>query len=727
LKKFILIIYLLFLLPDCVFAQPGLIKKMDIYGNNFSKIYASAYWDNKLWIATDKGVFIKADNSNKFLKKNTRLPEITGFFVDESKRLWMYNLEGDFILLKQNSQTEIRIGNKIRDHFDLQIVNSMAVDKSNNMWLNPLINGGLIKVENLQYVQKINPTEIPENAFFINEIEEENFVWGSYKNYQNAGLLHVNFINQKPISIKLSGVLSQQKTVFHKLFNAEYLFAKNQEIIHINRRGIIARAFVDKSIECIFEDSEGKIWVGLYNGGVTSFPNGNLASGKISSFMNDITVINIHEDNKGNLWFISADNGIYKMDAPSIFEYTPPKIFSKQEVKSSKKPLIGEELTIDLKKNELKNLMVDTLVNDSLAKIPPKIYLTGVKITEKDTIAGNDYDLAYHQNYLKFSFNGIGYSGKEKIQYRYHLQGYDKEWNYSDNNFANYSMLPPGKYVFEAEAMNKFGVWSQEPITINIKINKPYWQQWWFIVSVLGFIITIVLLLAYFRIKQIEKREEEKTRLSKKIADLELGALRAQMNPHFIFNTLSSIQQYILSNNTEQANFYLSKFAKLMRSIVQNSQKPFISIKEEVETLKLYCQLERLRASDKFEFEILVDEKLDLLNDQIPPMLIQPYVENAIRHGVSPLEKDGLISIHIKKQDEYIVCSILDNGVGREKSKELNKERVKTHQSLGMIITRERLEILNKMSNSNLNVSISDLFENEEACGTKVEIFVPLN
>lgn len=714
-------------MSNLVLAQPGLIKKMDLYGNTFTKVYASAYWDNKLWIATEKGVFIKSDGNNKFLKKNTRLSEITGFFIDENKRLWMYNLEGDFILIKQNSQTEIRIGNKIRDHFDLQIVNSMAVDKNNNMWLNPLISGGLIKVENLQFVQKISPIEIPENAFFINEIEAENFVWGSHKNYQNAGLLHVNFINQKPIPIKLSGVLSQQKTVFHKLFNAEYLFAKNQEIIHINRRGIIARAFVDKSIECIFEDSEGKIWVGLYNGGVTSFPNGNLASGKISSFMNDITVINIHEDNQGNLWFISADNGIYKMDAPSIFEYTPPKIFSKQEVKSKKRPLIGEEFSIDSKVNEIKNLIVDTLVNDSLAKIPPKIYLTGVKITERDTAVSDNYNLAYHQNYLKISFNGIGYSGKEKIQYRFHLQGYDKEWNYSDNNFANYSMLPPGKYVFEAEAMNKFGVWSQEPIKINILINKPYWQQWWFIVSVLTLVITIVLMLAYFRIKQIENREEEKTRLNKKMADLELGALRAQMNPHFIFNTLSSIQQYILSNNTEQANFYLSKFAKLMRSIVQNSQKPFISIKEEVETLKLYCELERLRASDKFEFEILVDEKLDLLNDQIPPMLIQPYVENAIRHGVSPLEKDGMISIHIKKQDEHIVCSVLDNGVGREKSKELNKERVKTHQSLGMIITRERLEILNKMSNSSLNVSISDLFENEEACGTKVEIFVPLN
>lgn len=726
-KKNFIIFYLIFLLPIFAFAQPGLIKKMDIYGNTFSKIYASAYWDNKLWIATDKGVFIKADNSNKFLKKNIRLSEITGFFIDESRRLWMYNLEGDFVLMKQNSQTEIRIGNKIRDHFDLQIVNSMAVDKNNNMWLNPLINGGLIKVENLQYVQKINPLEIPENAFFINEIEEGNFVWGSHKNYQNAGLLYVNFISQKPIPIKLSGVLSQQKTVFYKLFNAEYLFAKNQEIIHINRRGIIARAFVDKSIECVFEDSEGKIWVGLYNGGVTSFPNGNLASGKISSFMNDITVINIHEDKQGNLWFVSADNGIYKMDAPSIFEYTPPKIFSKQEVKKSSKTPIGEELKLDLKVTEIKNLRVDTLINDSLAKIPPKIYLTGVKITEKDTLVAKNYNLAYNQNYLKISFNGIGYSGKEKIQYRYHLQGYDKEWNYSDNNFANYSMLPPGKYIFEAEAMNKFGVWSQEPIQIKFQINKPYWQQWWFIALISTLVITIVLFIAYFRIKQIENREEEKTRLNKKMADLELGALRAQMNPHFIFNTLSSIQQYILSNNTEQANFYLSKFAKLMRSIVQNSQKPFISIKEEVETLKLYCELERLRASEKFEFEILVDEKLDVLNDQIPPMLIQPYVENAIRHGVSPLEKDGMISIHIKKQDEHIVCSVLDNGVGREKSKELNKERVKTHQSLGMIITRERLEILNKMSNSNLDVSISDLFENEQACGTKVEIFVPLN
>jgi sensor histidine kinase YesM len=199
------------------------------------------------------------------------------------------------------------------------------------------------------------------------------------------------------------------------------------------------------------------------------------------------------------------------------------------------------------------------------------------------------------------------------------------------------------------------------------------------------------------------------------------------MNPHFIFNTMSSIQHYIANNDTDAALKYLSKFAKLMRSIIGNSKQQMIAVSEELNALNLYLELEIMRFTDKFEFEISVDKSIDQNYDRIPSMLIQPYVENAIIHGLLPKEGHGKISIHLQKQVDTILCTIEDNGIGRERSKEFKKNRVQQHKSVGMSITQERLDILNSSLNRNLNAQILDLYENGQPAGTKVQIIIPLD
>ena len=207
----------------------------------------------------------------------------------------------------------------------------------------------------------------------------------------------------------------------------------------------------------------------------------------------------------------------------------------------------------------------------------------------------------------------------------------------------------------------------------------------------------------------------------------ELTALRAQMNPHFVFNALNSIQHYILNSKGYEAVRYLSKFAKLIRLILSNSEKQIVTINEDIEALKLYLELERMRFENKFDYSIKIDESIDGDYDEIPPMLIQPYLENAILHGINPKEGTGQISISIKVVSQFIKISISDDVIGREKSKAIQSlQPAARHKSLGMKITKDRVRILNTLHQSNLNVNIIDLYnDKKEPIGTQVDLFIP--
>jgi sensor histidine kinase YesM len=213
------------------------------------------------------------------------------------------------------------------------------------------------------------------------------------------------------------------------------------------------------------------------------------------------------------------------------------------------------------------------------------------------------------------------------------------------------------------------------------------------------------------------------------MSKIELKALRSQMNPHFIFNSLNSIQHYIFHTKSDEAIKYLSKFARLVRIILNNSNKPTVTVGEDLEALKLYLELEQMRFEDKFDYEIIIDPSVDADYDIMPPLLTQPYVENAILHGLNPKPEKGKLTITFSSKNNFLICTITDNGIGREKAAEIKRTMpVSKHKSLGMKITEDRLRILNEVNNSKLSVTITDLKdENGNALGTKVELYVPLN
>jgi len=211
--------------------------------------------------------------------------------------------------------------------------------------------------------------------------------------------------------------------------------------------------------------------------------------------------------------------------------------------------------------------------------------------------------------------------------------------------------------------------------------------------------------------------------LQRQSAELEMQALRAQMNPHFIFNCLSSINRFILKNESKTASNYLTRFSRLIRMVLMNSQKPLIALEEELQMLRLYLDMERLRFKDSFDYSITFLNTIESDNIFIPPLLLQPFCENAIWHGLMQKEDQGRLDIELSMQNNILNCTITDNGIGRERAEEMKSKSAEKEKSMGLKITAERLALLNRGKGVHTFYEIEDLLgENGNAAGTKVNL-----
>jgi sensor histidine kinase YesM len=269
---------------------------------------------------------------------------------------------------------------------------------------------------------------------------------------------------------------------------------------------------------------------------------------------------------------------------------------------------------------------------------------------------------------------------------------------------------------------NNEGIWDTEDTAFTFTIRSPFYLTWWFLSLVIIVLVGGIYAVTAIRIVNIKKKQKEEFERKVEMSKIELKALRSQMNPHFIFNSLNSIQHYIFNTRSDEAIKYLNKFARLVRVILNNSEKPTVTVGEDLEALKLYLELEQMRFEEKFEFEVKVDDSVDPDYDIMPPLLMQPYVENAILHK-------GKLSIDLQSKNNFLICTITDNGIGRERSNEIRRTMPQNkHKSLGMKITEDRLKILNDINRSQLSVIITDLKDAQgNATGTQVQLFVPLS
>lgn len=323
-----------------------------------------------------------------------------------------------------------------------------------------------------------------------------------------------------------------------------------------------------------------------------------------------------------------------------------------------------------------------------------------------------------NQNNLSINFLALNFKMNGQIQYRYRMDG--GLWTQTPNRAVNYAELPPGKRMFEVQAQNEDGVWS-ESTALDFVIEPPWWATWW--VRAGAFIAAFLLIFGLYKYRTGQLKKENITQ--RQITELERAALQAQMNPHFIFNCLNSIQNFILQNEKEAAILYLGRFASLIRSVLNASVAGKIMLEEEVQLLNNYLELEKLRFKNRFSFTVEVAEDLDRFETMIPPLLMQPYVENAVLHGISGRTSGGKVAVWFSKKANLLVVSIQDNGAGLH-LKNMQDNKPKTHKSFGMTITKHRLELL-ATGKEKSQVNIKTRYdENGGVAGTEVSIHIEL-
>jgi len=482
-------------------------------------------------------------------------------------------------------------------------------------------------------------------------------------------------------------------------------------------------------IKEIDEDGYGRLWIS--NLKYSHLVNVNNTLSRIDTTIivgnRSSRLLDMHYDNANNMWAIHSTH-IINID-PLSFErvvYSTRYLQDYFEVVSSQ-IINGHYLVLGLP-NGLITINLRNLNPNTEQPIP---YLSGIEVKDNpfksDLVPHNikSLDLKYSENFFSLTFSALGYTENAENTFRYRLTNFQEDWiEARDHRFANYTNVPSGSYVFELQVFNSEGDLSPQTVVLPITISK-HWSQLW-IVRILGFFLIIALGVGLYkyRINQIKKEERLKTEFQKKLAEVEMTALQSQMNPHFIFNCLNSIENFVIKNDTLRASTYLNDFARLIRLILQNSRSRYVALTDEIEALELYLQMESLRFTNRFNYELLVEDNVDASGTEIPPMLIQPYVENAIWHGLMHKKTTGRLDILLSRKNETIQCVIEDNGIGREKSMEINAARkVKKKKSMGMSITAERIKILNELYNMNTEVKIDDLKDTGgNSLGTRVEI-----
>ncbi|GAB4291646.1 MAG: hypothetical protein Kow0068_16960 [Marinilabiliales bacterium] len=381
---------------------------------------------------------------------------------------------------------------------------------------------------------------------------------------------------------------------------------------------------------------------------------------------------------------------MYYLDAKDIIDRTGNKL-EKAFIHRN----LGETyLQINDLRNSTENLQIalNIAVNENLNELKSELYYLLFKVEK----AKNNYELAlaYHELYsdIKDSIFNIQSSKKlNELQSKYE---YERKEN-------------------EIKQKNLIVLRQKKQIQI---------QQLIFAIS--ATCIVIVFLFIYFKLKNRELKK--RIILEKELGQQKQKLLSAQMNPHFISNALNSIQKFFLKNDIEKANEYLADFGALIRIILENSQKDSVLLTEEIKFLELYASLEALRLNNKFNFNIDIPDEIDISDIKVPPMILQPFIENAIWHGIAPLDKLGEIKVSISKiNDNTILCKIEDNGIGYTKSKDLNKKYQVKRKSYGVNLTKERLNLLNKSNKNLISLKIIDKSElGQNTTGTIVELYL---
>jgi len=325
--------------------------------------------------------------------------------------------------------------------------------------------------------------------------------------------------------------------------------------------------------------------------------------------------------------------------------------------------------------------------------------------------------ITYRESVFSFGFASLDYTMPGKIQYAYKMENFDQGWNYvSEQNSATYTNLDAGEYIFRVRATNSDGKWSTKEARLEILITPPFWKTtWFFLLMGILFILSLV-----YTVRRIIRKQKEKERIERERIELQLKTIKNQIDPHFAFNAMNMIGSLVYKGDPDTVYDYFTRFAILIRSTLQDSEKIARTLNEELEFVRNYIEIQKARFKGKFDFTLKIDEETDL-ETEVPKMIIQTFAENAIKHGLMHKKRGGRLFINIQQKNSQLTISVEDNGIGRKKATLLSKGST----GKGMQIIDQIFTLYNKLFNYEINQQIVDLNdENGNAAGTRVVITI---
>ncbi|MBC7774443.1 MAG: histidine kinase [Phycisphaerae bacterium] len=499
----------------------------------------------------------------------------------------------------------------------------------------------------------------------------------------------------------------------------------------IDSNGTEKRALAYSIQDMEFDKMDKKLWVLCESKGLFAFQNGRATDSiSISNQFGEVICRDLCRDVENNLW-IGTASGLFRVQGlPGKLQLTNFwGVLGLGWDKINAVEVIDNQVYIG-KDDGLLSVPKSLLLQSPTS--PPAL-IKSVRINNKiqNLGANNSLTMNYGQGSLNIEFEGLSYREPQYIRYRYRLEGLDTLWHETANEALEFATLRPGKYTFEVRTVNGAGELGAQAARLQIQVNPPFWMRLWFYVLLGAVLLVAIIGYIKWRENRLRKKYEvekalmessrEKAELQKKNADRKMLALRLQMNPHFIFNALNTIKGYYGQDKVVEANAFIGKFARLLRLNLDYSDA-MIPLDQEMELLKIYLQLSQIRYPDKINFQINVPPGMNPMEIMIPSMLLQPFVENAVIHGVAPKKGVGDITVNFQLSGDEIIATIRDTGVGRALSAQ-SKLR-DPHKPLATQITLERLQLLRGKA-TDIPLIIRDLYEKDKPSGTEVVLHIP--
>lgn len=499
------------------------------------------------------------------------------------------------------------------------------------------------------------------------------------------------------------------------------LSLKDHTVVSYSEKYPILKSCISKM--CISKD--GVLWIGTASKGIIGIKSDTIwchiteKDGLLNSPINCLWA-----DSSSILW-AGTSRGLFKIQCQKQPE--TKKIFSVTHYSTNSGLPDNEILSIAKRMGHLyigsNHGLAIVKEKDLITRHRINTHIVSVMINHKASDIQNHYILNPRQNTLTIHYVGVDYSHIQNLRYAYRIKGLGDQWIITTESTIDVGPLTHGSYSFEVMCVDNQGVSLGTKATIRIEVLPFFYQTAWF--QILLSLVVIFLFAWYLR--YFKKKEKEKNKALVHIAELEMQAVRAQINPHFIFNCLNSIQNFVNQQDIVSANKYIAKFSKLIRQTLEYSRCSSICLDEEITYIENYLKLEKMRFQDKFDYEIVKDGEISYNTVQIPSMILQPYVENAIRHGLRYLQdKKGFVSIRFVREPKNIICSIEDNGIGRKMSAELKKGSSIEYQSRGMELNKKRIDTYNLINNETIEIEFidkEDLSTND--AGTLIKIKIP--